>query len=153
MTERNALTEFKEGMDLLKNGYPKKALPHFHCAVEVESHNPYYLSFLGLSIGRAEKKWKDAISLCETARRLKPNEVQLYLNLAEVYASAGQRENAIDTLDRALQIFGRDARLRRARSRVEKRRSPVLFFLERSHFLNRGLGKLRHRALVRLRKS
>jgi hypothetical protein len=33
---------------------------------------------------------------------------------------------------------------------VEKRRSPVLPFLDRDNFLNRQLGKLRHRALKRV---
>jgi hypothetical protein len=34
-----------------------------------------------------------------------------------------------------------------------KRSSPVLPFLERGHFLNRGLGKLRHRLLTASKKS
>jgi len=63
---------------------------------------------------------------------------------------AGRRVQAIDTLDAALELFSNDERLKRARSRVEKRRSPVLSFLDRDHILNRQLGKLRHRALKRV---
>jgi hypothetical protein len=80
---------------------------------------------------------------------LRSGEIQFHLNLADVYACAGQRVKALDTLDAALELFGEDERLRRARSHVEKRRSPVIPFFTRDHFMNRQLGKLRHRALKR----
>jgi len=146
MAESTALSEFKEGIGFLKNGYANSALPHLRRAVESERHNPYYLSFLGLSIARAERKWDEAVKLCETALSLKRNELQLYLNLAEVYVACGRRVSAVDTLDRALDTFGREPRLVKARNRVEVRRSPIVPFLRRTHFVNRGLGKLRHRA-------
>jgi hypothetical protein len=74
------------------------------------------------------------------------------LNLGEVYASAGLREKALDMLDEALELFGEDARLKRARGMVDNRRKPLLPFMGREHFLNRELGKLRHRALKSLGK-
>lgn len=60
---------------------------------------------------------------------------------------------ALDALDDALKFFGENKLLRRARSRAEKRRHPVLRFLSRENFLNRELGKLRHRAFKRLGKD
>jgi len=152
-TEVDALAEFREGVAYLKNGYPQKALVRFRRAFEAEKQNPFYQSFLGLSIARAERKWDQAAELCEIAVQLRRREAQFYLNLAEVYAAAGRRTKALDTLDSALALFGEDERLRHARSRVEKRRSPFLPFLSRAHFLNRKLGKLRHRALKRLGKE
>ena len=153
MAEIDALAEFKEGVVLLKNGYPQRALVRLRRAFETEKHNSFYLSFLGLSIARAERKWDQACELCEIALQLRRHEAQFYLNLAEVYASAGRRTKALDTLDAALALFGEDDRLKHARSRVEKRRSPVLPFLRRENFLNRKFGKLRHRALKRLGKE
>jgi Flp pilus assembly protein TadD len=150
MAEIDALAEFKEGVALLKNGYPQKALLRLRRAFETEKHNPFYLSFLGLSIARAERKWDQACELCEIALQLRRQETQFYLNLAEVYASAGRRTKALDTLDAGLALFGEDGRLKHARSRLEKRRSPVLPFLRRENVLNRKFGKLRHRALKRL---
>ncbi|MGA8221798.1 MAG: tetratricopeptide repeat protein [Candidatus Acidiferrales bacterium] len=140
-------------MTLLKNGYPQRALVRLRRAFESEKQNPFYLSFFGLSIARAERKWDQASELCEIAVQLRRKEAQFYLNLAEVYASAGQRTKALDTLDAALALFGEDERLSLARSRVEKRRSPLLPFLGRGHYLNRKLGKLRHGALKRLGKE
>jgi tetratricopeptide (TPR) repeat protein len=152
-SELNPMTEFREGVELLKNEYPQKALAKLRRAYECDKHNPYFMSFLGLSIARAQRKWELASELCETAVRLNPKEIQFYLNLGEVYAASGMRERALDKLDDAVQLFGEDARLRQARSRVQNRRNPILPFFGRAHFLNRELGKLRHSALKYLVKD
>jgi tetratricopeptide (TPR) repeat protein len=146
-TVLDPLVEFREGVELLRNSYPQKALPRLQNAFESDKHNAYYISFLGLAIARAQRKWDKASELCESAIRLRRTEVQFHLNLAEVYALAGLREKALDKLDGALQSFGNDARLKQARSRVEKRRGLLLPFFGRDHFLNREFGKLRHRIL------
>jgi len=141
------VAEFKEGVKHLKNGYPQKALEKLQSAFESDKNNPFYISFLGVSLARARQNWAQAAELCDRAIQLNPKEIQFHLNLGEVYALAGQRERSLRTLDLALGLFGDDRRLKRARNRVEKRRNPVLPFLERGHFLNRELGKLRHRIL------
>ena len=151
-TKSDPVADFKEGVALLKNGYAQAALIPLRRAFECEKRNPYYLSFLGLSIARAERKWDQAAELCEIAVTLKRQEAQFHLNLAEVYQLANRSSNAIETLDAALELFGNDNRLKRARSRIEKRRAPVLSFLKRDNVLNRKLGKLRHRALQRAEK-
>jgi len=69
------------------------------------------------------------------------------LNLAEVYATAGRREEAVEALQAGLKFARRDVRLTIAMNRLVQRRSPVLTFLERRHPLNRQLGILRHRTL------
>jgi len=153
MIDIDPVSEFKEGVALLKNGYPQRALVRLRQAFECEKQNPFYLSFLGLSIARAERKWDQASELCEIAVQLRRTEAQFHLNLAEVYAAAGRRQKALDTLDAALEMFTGDERLRRARSRVEKRRTPLLPFLARENMLNRQLGKLRHRALKSMGKD
>jgi Flp pilus assembly protein TadD len=152
-TEADHMVEFREGVELLKNEYPEKALLRLRRAFESDKRNPYYISFLGLSMARAEQKWDHALELCEMAVQLKRKEIQFHMNLVEVYALAGWREKALHKLDSALRLFGDDARLKRARAKVVERRSPVLPFLGRSHFLNRELGKLRHRMLKRLDKT
>jgi len=144
-TALDPLTEFREGVELLKNEYPQKALVRLRRAFESDKQNAYYISFLGLSIAPAQRKWDQASELCEMAVQLKPKEIKFHMNLVEVYALAGRREKALDKLDYALGLFGDDARLKQARCKVEKRRAPLLPFFGRSHFLNRELGKLRHR--------
>ena len=143
----DSFTEFKEGVKLLKNDYPQKALVKLQGAFESDKHNPYYISFLGVSIARAQRNWAKASELCDMAVQLNPKEIQFHLNLAEVYSLAGLREMSLHKLDYALGLFGDDQRLKRARSKAEKRRAPVLPFFGREHLLNRKLGKLRHRIL------
>jgi predicted Zn-dependent protease len=139
--------EFREAVEHLKNEYPDKALPKLRRLFDADKKNPFYSSFLGLSLARAEQKWDEASELCETAIRINPKEIQFHMNLVEVFALAGKRERALHTVESALKLFGNDARLRRARNKVIKRRSPVLPFFGRNHFLNRYLGKWRHKLL------
>jgi Flp pilus assembly protein TadD len=153
MAEDSALAEFKQGISLLRNGHSVEALEYLRHAAELEQQNPIYLSFLGVSVARAQRKWAAAAKFCETALSMKRTEAQLYLNLAEVYVSAGRRDDAVEVLDRGLIYFKGDARIKRARSNLGKRSSPVLQFLERDHFLNRHLGKLRHRFFGHAGKS
>jgi tetratricopeptide (TPR) repeat protein len=148
-----AMAQFREGIELLKNEYPQRALVRLKCAFKSDQHNAYYMSFLGLAIARAQRKWDQSLKLCEMAVELNPKEIQFHLNLGEVYALARRREKALDTLDHALKLFGDDARLKQARSKVEKRRAPLLPFFGREHFLNRELGKLRHHILARWEQS
>ena len=153
MADNSALAEFKQGIKLLRNGNSAEALEYLRHAAELKQQNPLYLSFFGVSIARAQRKWGAAVELCEAALRLRRNEAQLYLNLAEVYVSAGRRDDAIEILDTASKYCVVDARLGRVRSSLGRRTPPVLPSLERGHFLNRSLGKLRHRMSGRLRKS
>jgi hypothetical protein len=81
------------------------------------------------------------------ALSMKRNEAQLYLNLAEVYTSAGRREEALIILDRGLASMGPQVCIQQARLKLGRRRSPALPFLNRQNFLNRYLGVLRHRLL------
>src|ERR1700730_2946141 len=134
MAEQSAIVEFKEGIKLLRNGHSAEAFEYLHHAAELDQQNPYYLSFLGVSVARGQRKWAAAVELCKAALSLRRNEAQLYLNLAEVYVSAGRRDDAVEVLERALIYFRTDARIRRARSNLGMRCSPVLPFLERGHF-------------------
>ena len=69
MAEDSAFAEFKQGINLLRNGHSAEALEYLRHAAELEQQNPYYLSFLGVSVARAQRKWAAAVKLCETALR------------------------------------------------------------------------------------
>jgi Flp pilus assembly protein TadD len=153
MGDQAALAAFKRGVELLRKNYPADAFDHFQAAVRLEEQNPFYVSYLGLAVARAHRKWVAAIKLCQTAVAMKRNEPQLYMNLAEVYATGGSTENAVDTLETALKYCGPEPNLLKARNNLGCRRRPVLPFLERGHILNLGLGKIRYRVASRLRRS
>jgi Flp pilus assembly protein TadD len=153
MMDTEAFREFKQGLTLLRDNYAIKALPHMQRAVELEKNNPYYMSYLGVVLARSEKKWGEAERLCDSAVRLKRNQAQLYLNLAEVYATAGRRDDAVEALQAGLKYARRDIRLNIAMNKLTQRRSPVVSFLTRRHPINRSLGKLRHQTLSLIGKA
>jgi tetratricopeptide (TPR) repeat protein len=151
MAEIPGLVNFKQGLMFLRDRHPAQAVECFRDAVELAPTNPVYLSFLGLSLARAEKKWKPALEFCEAALRMKRNEARLYVNLAEVYVSTDQREKAVQVLDAGLRNIGDDPRIKRMRNKLGRRHHLVLPFLDRQHLVNRSLGKCRHRAVAYLR--
>jgi len=153
MSESEALRTFKQGLSLLRSHYPGKALPLFSKAVGLDKHNPFYLSYLGLALAQARGDIDEAEELCCAAVRMKRTQPELYLNLAEVYRRAGKKEDAVETLNTGLLLTKRDSRLSQALRKLGLRRPPVLTFLDRKHFLNRQLGRLRHRVLKSIRKQ
>jgi predicted Zn-dependent protease len=147
MLDTEAFAEFRKALGFLRDGYPEKALDHILRASQLEEHNPFYQSYLGVTIARAENKWDEAEKLCDNALRLKRDQPQLYLNLAEVYIAAGRRQDAMETLSMGLKYAQRDARIQHLMHQISSRRRPVIPFLHRRHFLNRGLGLWRHKSL------
>jgi len=145
MSQSDPMREFKTGLSALQHGDPNSALIHLQSAVEHDSANPYYLSFYGLALARAKRDWAMAEDFCLSALRTKRTQPHFYLNLAEVCCRAGELEYAVSTLYNGLQHTKKDERLVRALEQLGVRRPPVLSFLDRRHFLNRQLGKLRHR--------
>jgi Flp pilus assembly protein TadD len=142
-----AVNEFKQGLQLLRNQCPGNAVPFLRRAVELDRDNPYYLSFLGLAVARALGKLAEAEWLCATAVQLKNDDARLYLNLADVYAEGNRRADACRALRAGLKVTGPNALLFQALGRLQHRRSPVVPFLRRGHFLNRHLGRLRHQVI------
>ncbi len=151
--DTEAFREFKTGLNLLRDNYAEKALPHMRRAVDLDKNNPYYMSYLGVVLARSEKEWGEAERLCDSAVRMKRNQAQLYLNLADVYKTAGRRDEAVEALEAGLKFARRDIRLTIAMNKLVARRTPVLGFLRRTHLLNRQLGLLRHRTMNMLGQS
>ncbi|MDP9147370.1 MAG: tetratricopeptide repeat protein [Acidobacteriota bacterium] len=147
MMDTEAFREFKTGLSYLRDNYATRALPHIQKAAEMEKGNPYYMSYLGVALARTEQKWADAERMCDAAVRMKRNQAQLYLNLAEVYMSAGRKDDAREALIAGMKFARRDIRLNIAMAKLTPRRGPVFTFLERKHPLNRHFGLLRHKTL------
>jgi Flp pilus assembly protein TadD len=153
MMDTEAFREFKTGLGFLRNNYVSRALEHIKRAADLERNNPYYMSYLGVALARTQQRWADAERLCDTAVRMKRNQAQLYLNLAEVYMASGRKEDAREALIAGMKYARRDIRLNIAMARLTPRRSPVFSFLERTHPLNRHFGMLRHKTLHAIGKG
>ncbi len=148
MLDIDAFREFRQGLTLLRDGEAIAAAELFRSAFERDPHDPFYISYYGLSLGHAQARWDMAERFCHTAVCRNRRHAQLYLNLAEVYLASGRRRAAADTLARGLQRLPHDIRLRTEFGRLMLRRSPVLHFLPRGSLVNRHLGLLRHHLLL-----
>jgi len=145
--------EFKEGMTQYQAGYYARGLTHIQKAAELDAQNATYLSYTALLVALAHRNYEAAEQLGHAALRMKRNEPQLYLNLADIYLKAGQKEDAVETLQVGLTYTKQDVKLKRALRKLGIRRPPVIPFLERKHFLNRYLGRARHKLLTALGKE
>ena len=148
MLDMEAFGEFRQGLMLLRDGEADAAAEVLRRAFERDPHDPFYMSYYGLSLGHAQGRWDLAERLCHTAVCRNRRHAQLYLNLAEVYLASGRRRAAADTLARALHRLPHDIRLHEEFGRLMLRRRPVLHFLPRANLLNRQLGFLRHHLLL-----
>lgn len=145
MNADDAMTEFKAGVDQLQNHYASKAIAHFRKAMELDEKNPFFISYLGLATAAAEQKWEEAEDLCYSAVRMMRSQAQLYVNLAEVYRLQGKRQDAIEILREGFPLTKRDERIAKALRKYGVRRTPVIPFLGREHFVNRNLGRILHK--------
>ncbi len=143
----SGMSDFKRCLEHLRARHPEEALLHVRRALGIAPKNPFYLSYAGLLAALAERRFRDAETLCLEALGMQRNHPQMYLNLAEVYQKSGRPKQAIDVLEKGLATAGRDFRIRRALEKIGARRPPVFSFLRRSHPLNRFLGRWRHRLL------
>src|SRR5690349_1002970 len=65
------------------------ALVHFQEAVMLEPNSKGYLSYLGVAIAHAERKYSDAEQLCRRAIEAEYHRPEHYYNLGEVHFLAG----------------------------------------------------------------
>jgi Flp pilus assembly protein TadD len=153
MNATDPIEQFKVGLKFLRNKYAKRAMVHFSKAAELDKTNPFYLSYLGLTLAAADRNWDEAEEICQRAVKMRRTQAELYLNLAEVYRLAGRKDEAMETLILGRQMTRKDPRILAALRKYGIRRPPVLSFLDRQSFLNKKLGKARYRILKSMGKE
>lgn len=136
---------------------PARALAIAKEAGRMHPDDPMILTHLGYLIAMVEKKYKTAIDACEKSVNIMPRRLPagldtehkplLYFHLTRVYQAAGNRQEAVRAVYRGIGFDTDNGVLHRELERLGVRRRPVVPFLGRGHFLNRMLGRLRHRIL------
>jgi Flp pilus assembly protein TadD len=131
---------FALGIEALKEGQGAVALEQLEKAVSLE-RTPLYCSTLALCLAKEKRDFKRAVSLCKEAIKNDPKKSVHFLNLGKVYLVAGQKKDAIRTLNMGLR-YGNDREIINELKRFGLRRAPVIPFLSRDNSLNVALGKL-----------
>ncbi|MCU0230168.1 MAG: hypothetical protein MUC67_02195 [Acidobacteria bacterium] len=101
-------------------------------------------SWYGLLMGTVGNRTKEGLALCRNAASELFWEPRVHENLARLELACGHRKAAVSALERGLAVAPEDEGLRELRSQLGRRRRPPLPFLDRSHPVNRALGKLFH---------
>jgi tetratricopeptide (TPR) repeat protein len=117
------------------------ALTHFKEAVVLEPQARGYLSYLGLAVAHAERKFSDAEQLCRRAIEAEYHRPEHYHNLGEVFILAGRRADAVKSFHQALSWNPSFEASQDSLRKLGIRRAPVLPSLPRSHPINVFLGK------------
>ncbi len=113
--------------------------------VETSAVPSLFFAYLGYGLARFQDEREEGIRLCRRAVELDMYQSENYFYLASTLLLAGDRRAAVDTIERGLQIDATHEGLAALKAEIGQRRRPVLPFLARRHFLNRWLGRLRHR--------
>jgi tetratricopeptide (TPR) repeat protein len=141
---------FKRGLAALAEGNPAGAVEFFRQAITIERQHSVsrprmrYVSYYGLSLVLANGPTPEAVRTCERAARLDSYDPELHLNLGKVCLLAGRTTRALAAFERGLKLAPDNYALQAALAEVDRRGRPVLPFLDRSHPMNRWLGKIRH---------
>jgi tetratricopeptide (TPR) repeat protein len=131
------------------DGDPATAADEFQSAILIELQHGVrrpqmrYLSYYGLSRAQARGATPDTIQACETASRRDFFNPDLLLNLGRVLVLAGKTSRALATFQRGLELAPKHKGLLAEYAKIDRRETPPLTVVSRSHPLNKLLGKLR----------
>ena len=149
MSILSAENTFRRGLVALFDGDSAAAAEQFQAAILIEVQHGVrrpqmrYLSYYGLSRAQAEGATPQTIQACETAARRDFFNPDLLLNLGRVFLLAGKTTKALAAFQRGLDLAPSHKALLAEYTKIDRRETPPLTVVSRSHPLNKMLGKLR----------
>jgi len=135
---------FERGRALFDDGDAPGALVYLRGAHAMEGNDARIRSWYGLCLGMVERRFEEAVALCQSAAKQEFFNPDLYFNLARLYLGFGFKSEGVRYLRRGLMIDPGNARILRMLRDLGDRAAPVVGFLPRRHPINRWLGAVRH---------
>ncbi len=130
---------YREGFRLLKNAMEKSH------GKNPEGIPPALLSYYGLCTALLNNDVKGGLEYCRVALKREFFHPDLYLNLGKVYLLANQKARAVHIFYKGLKLDDGHRGILSELKRLGIRKTPIIRFLPRGHFLNRVLGQIRYR--------
>jgi len=137
---RDSRKLFKEGLDLINQGYSKEAVKSLEKALELGEKNSACLSFLGLAIARSGGSLLRAEELCLNAVTVEFYWPQFYVNLAAVYFIWGKKSKAVRVLKKGLKVDHDNEAILKELQKIGMRKAPLLPCVSRANPINKYLG-------------
>lgn len=138
---------YKRARLALDQGLLTEAAHMFEALADDCESDARFLSYRGLLLAIRERRVSEGATMCKRAITLASSEPEMYLNLARLYVSTGQRQNAVMTLRQAIRGGAKNKAVMKEIQRLSPRAVPPIKSLHRDHVLNDVLGKLRARLL------
>lgn len=121
MDPRNAAVNFKVAEILTKNGDAQNALPYALQAKTLESSNKYYV-LLTAEIYKSLSNFDEAAELYETLIEGVPGTESYLFDLAILYQYQGKFDKALETYQRAEEVFGMNEIVLREKQKIYLRK-------------------------------
>jgi len=145
-TERKAMNNesypelMQKGLNAIEQAHYVEALMLFERAHHKQD-TPIARSYLAFCLAKVNHDYQRALSLCHEALHADPHVSDHYLNMGRIYLLVGKRSQALQTFKQGIKLGPNPVLLDKLKK--FERRQPVVFSsLERSHPLNRLIGKL-----------
>jgi len=129
-----------QGVQSIDQGNTMMALMHLEDASKI-GNSPALQSYLGFCLARERQQYKRGISMCREATKAEPLNSQYWLNLGRVCLLSGQKRPAMEAFRRGLKV-NCNQQIVEELKRLGLRKTPVFNTLDRTHFLNRNVGKV-----------
>lgn len=153
MTSEERTRLFRTALRAYRRRILLQAFDGFRRLVEDGSSDPRHISYYGLLLAITKGKVREGLELCECALEVAFYDPEMYLNLARLHVRTGWKSQAAKVLRNGLRIDPGHPGLLREIRRVSPRAAPPLPFLDREHFVNHHLGKLRGWLHLRLERA
>ena len=146
--------EIALGKAYLKERNFAEAIEYFRKALLFYQDDPNktpgpLLSGYGYAIALGEKNLKDGIAFCKKGLQRKELSPESFLYMAELFMLNRQRGEAYHTLEDGLRLFKTHSRLQERIKTFGVRKKPVVSILDRSHPVNKVLGRIMREPLVK----
>ncbi len=138
----------------IKKGDLAAALAEAREALALYATDLLFTSYYGYLITAVERKVKEGQKICEEAIESLRNSSStdkaffyplFYLNLGRAFTAGRRKKEAIEAFQEGLKYDSRNKELLHGVNQFGVRRPPIISFLDRSHPLNKHLGRLRQR--------
>jgi len=142
--ESSSRETFERARVLFDEGDVPAALSLLEPAYARDGNDARVRSWYGLCLGLSERRFEEAVALCQSAAKQEFFNPDLYLNLARLYLAFGFKSEGVRYLRRGLMIDPSHREILDMLRDLGDRAAPVLGFLPRRHPVNRWLGAVRH---------
>lgn len=130
----------QKGVQAMEQGNTLVALMEFEEAAKTDP-SPIVMAYHGHMVAVERHEFRKGLALCKQAVEKEPNNSNVWLILGRTLLVTGNKRAAIKAFRQGLKLE-RNLAITAELKQLGKRKSPVIDSLDRSHPVNRYLGKI-----------